>query len=47
MIVECFEEGKHESCFSPQEKAIATFVSKSETASSPKPHIVVDSPHSD
>ncbi|XP_029692087.1 synaptotagmin-C [Takifugu rubripes] len=30
-----------------EEKAIGTFVSKSETASSPKPHIVVDSPHSD
>lgn len=30
-----------------QEKAIGTFVSKSATASSPKPHIVVDSPHSD
>uniref|UniRef100_A0A8C4ENU8 Synaptotagmin III n=1 Tax=Dicentrarchus labrax TaxID=13489 RepID=A0A8C4ENU8_DICLA len=30
-----------------EEKAIGTFVSKSATASSPKPHIVVDSPHSD
>uniref|UniRef100_A0A3B4VIM5 Synaptotagmin 3 n=1 Tax=Seriola dumerili TaxID=41447 RepID=A0A3B4VIM5_SERDU len=30
-----------------QEKAIGTFVSKSVTTPSPKPHIVVDSPHSD
>uniref|UniRef100_A0A3Q2QCL5 Synaptotagmin 3 n=1 Tax=Fundulus heteroclitus TaxID=8078 RepID=A0A3Q2QCL5_FUNHE len=30
-----------------EEKAIGTFVSKSATTSSPKPHIVVDSPHSD
>ncbi|PWA17898.1 hypothetical protein CCH79_00008082 [Gambusia affinis] len=29
------------------EKAIGTFVSKSATSPSPKPHIVVDSPHSD
>ncbi|KAL7378110.1 hypothetical protein ABVT39_008551 [Epinephelus coioides] len=30
-----------------EEKAIGTFVSKTGTTSSPKPHIVVDSPHSD
>uniref|UniRef100_A0A3B5A3E0 Synaptotagmin 3 n=1 Tax=Stegastes partitus TaxID=144197 RepID=A0A3B5A3E0_9TELE len=30
-----------------EEKAIGTFVSKPAPASSPKPHIVVDSPHSD
>ncbi|KAM9394225.1 synaptotagmin-C [Pholidichthys leucotaenia] len=30
-----------------EEKAIGTFVSKGSTTPSPKPHIVVDSPHSD
>lgn len=42
----CLQRGI-KAAFFPQEKAIGTFVSKSETASSPKPHIVVDSPHSD